>query len=99
MTPGLRQYLRKVDHILDRYDARILAQGPPSTVLEGELNGVVTVIEFPSLQRAQQWYDDVEYAQLRQHREAAGDWIGVLLQGVPLGYRAASLLPWRSRSR
>lgn len=90
--PGLIRYLSAVDEILDRHEAKVLAQGPGST-LEGDAQGFVTVLRFPSEAHARAWYHDPDYQEIKSGRLESGRWSGLLLEGVGPNHRAANLLP------
>ena len=74
-----------------RYGGRYLARGGATTVLEGGWDPErLVVIEFPSAERAREWYASAEYQAARKLREGAGEWRMVLIEGVePPGRSAA----------
>jgi uncharacterized protein (DUF1330 family) len=54
-----------------------------ATVLEGEWPREKLIIaEFPSMERAQQWWDSQEYAEPKALRQARADSESVIVQGV-----------------
>lgn len=68
---GYQEYSRQVPATIAKYGGRYLVRGGKMQVREGEWPGPRTVIlEFPSLQRAIEWYDSPEYAPLRPIRQA-----------------------------
>jgi uncharacterized protein (DUF1330 family) len=68
---GYQAYSRQVPATIAKYGGRYLVRGGKSEVREGEWPGARTVIlEFPSLERALEWYDSPEYAPLRPVRQA-----------------------------
>lgn len=64
-------YRRTVLPTIEKYGGRLVAHGGP-IVLEGEWPRKRLIIgEFPSMERAQQWWGSPEYAEskaLRRHR-------------------------------
>ena len=66
------QYRALTPAIIEKYGGRFLARGGEFRVLEGpdDLNRVV-LIEFPSLEMAQSFYDSPEYREARAIRETA----------------------------
>jgi uncharacterized protein (DUF1330 family) len=68
---GYAEYSRRVPATIAKYGGRFLVRGGRNEVREGEWPGTRTVIlEFPSLARAQEWYDSPEYRPLRPIRQA-----------------------------
>ena len=54
---GFQEYLNVAGPMVAKYGGRLLAAGPPATMLEGTWQPKgVTLIEFPSVERAQQWH-------------------------------------------
>ena len=87
------EYRRQVLPTIQNHDGRVLAAEGPVTPTEGEWPGSSTVIiEFPSVERAQQWYDSDEYDAPKALRKRASKANLVFLRG--LGGTAAR----RSRS-
>lgn len=68
---GYQEYSRQVPATIAKYGGRYLVRGGKMELGEGEWPGPRTVIlEFPSLERARQWYDSPEYQPLRPIRQA-----------------------------
>jgi uncharacterized protein (DUF1330 family) len=66
-----KEYARQVPATIAKYGGRYLVRGGKMETLEGEWPGSRTVIlEFPSLERAREWYDSPEYQPLRPLRQA-----------------------------
>ncbi|HSP39232.1 MAG TPA: DUF1330 domain-containing protein [Frankiaceae bacterium] len=49
-------YLLRIDATLEPFSGRFLVHGAIPQLMDGELPGVVVVIEFPDLDRARAWY-------------------------------------------
>ena len=65
------EYARQVPATIAKYGGRYLVRGGKMELREGEWPGSRTVIlEFPSLERAREWYDSPEYRPLRPIRQA-----------------------------
>lgn len=90
-------YLLRIDATLEPYGGTFLVHGTTPEVLEGDLPGTVVVIAFPDLEQARAWYASPAYQEILPLRTRNSDSVAVLLDGVPTGYRAASLLD-RSRA-
>ena len=68
---------------VERYGGRYLARGGAISVLEGGWDPKrLVVIEFPSIEKAREWYDSPEYREVRRLREGAGEWRVLLVEGV-----------------
>ena len=68
---------------VDRHGGRFLARGGGLTVLEGKWEpDRLVIIEFPSSNAAQAWFDSDDYGQARAVREGAGTWQMVVVDGV-----------------
>jgi uncharacterized protein (DUF1330 family) len=71
-------YLDKTPHTIEKYGGRYVARGGETVILEGEANTKrIVLIEFPSMQRARDWYNSEEYQQIKALR--AGAAIGSLI--------------------
>lgn len=72
------QYLEKSPEIIARYGGRYIARGGETFVFEGdETKQRVVIIEFPSLEKAEEWYYSEEYQEIKALRE--GSAIGSLI--------------------
>jgi uncharacterized protein (DUF1330 family) len=68
---------------VEKHGGRFLARGGALLVLEGEWDPErIVVIEFPSADAAQAWYDSDDYRTARAVREGAGTWSMVVVEGV-----------------
>jgi len=69
------------------YDGRYIVRGGPIDLVEGEWdeNRQLVIVEFPSLERARQWYRSPEYAQALQVRDKALTRTLVFVDGVASG--------------
>jgi uncharacterized protein (DUF1330 family) len=68
---GYQAYSRQVPATIAKYGGHYLVRGGKMELREGEWPGPRTVIlEFPSLERALEWYDSPEYQPLRPIRQA-----------------------------
>jgi uncharacterized protein (DUF1330 family) len=76
-------YKRTVMPSMENYGGRFVARGGPIHVLEGAWPRERLIIaEFPSMERAQQWWDSPEYAKPKALRQATADSELVIVQGV-----------------
>lgn len=85
---GYKEYARQVPATIARYGGRYLMRGGAMELREGEWPGARTVIvEFPSLDRAREWYDSPEYRPVRTIRQATSRGRVAFFEGVatPVG--------------
>ena len=69
--------------IFDRYEGKMLAVDETPEIWEGQwLYSRTVLIEFPSAQAAQAWYNSDEYQQLASHRWAASIANIAMLEGL-----------------
>jgi len=77
------EYRRQVLPTIQSHDGRVLAAEGPVTPTEGEWPAHSTVIiEFPSVERAQQWYDSDEYDAPKALRKRVSKANLVFLRGL-----------------
>jgi uncharacterized protein (DUF1330 family) len=82
---GPEHYLELVQKSLVQYGGRYLAFGPV-TVIEGSHVPLhLAIVEFPSLDAAQRFYDSEEYGSVRKIRaiSATTDWL-VFIDGMTI---------------
>ena len=77
----LETYWSKIGPTLESYQPKILAGYTPFEQLEGDKVDGVTVVEFPSFQIAQAWYNSPAYRAISHHRENGARYIGLLVEG------------------
>jgi uncharacterized protein (DUF1330 family) len=75
-------YAKQVDATLAQYGGRFIVKGGPvAEVLEGNLHPhTVTILEFPTPDRAEAWYRSPEYRDIIHHRHQAGSSQVILFQ-------------------
>ncbi len=79
-----KKYQQQVVPTIQQYDGQILAVEAEPVVVEGEWPGSYTVlIQWPSVERAREWYDSDVYADPKalRHRTASANL--VFLRGLP----------------
>ncbi|MEA2382048.1 MAG: hypothetical protein QOH72_2019 [Solirubrobacteraceae bacterium] len=76
-------YRERSPATLEAYGGRYLVRGGPHEVIEGDWNPErVVVVEFPSVQRAREWYESPEYQEIVGMRLRAAPSNTVLVEGV-----------------
>jgi uncharacterized protein (DUF1330 family) len=76
-------YKRMVVPSIEKYGGRFATRGGSIHVLEGESPRERLIIgEFPSMERAREWWASPEYAEPKALRQATADTELVIVQGV-----------------
>ena len=61
---GYNAYLAAVGPTIVAHNGKILVAGPNSTPVEGNPGGVTVVLEFPSREALEGWYNSSEYQEI-----------------------------------
>jgi uncharacterized protein (DUF1330 family) len=66
------EYLKESPGIIARYGGKYIVRGGEKIILEGDdKEKRVVVIEFPTLEKAKEWYGSEEYQRIKRLREGA----------------------------
>ena len=77
------EYTKLSPGIIEKFGGRFLARGGRTVTLEGSpAQGRVVVVEFPSFERAQEFYDSQEYRAAKKVRAGAATAHFVLVEGL-----------------
>ena len=76
------QYRKQVLATVQKHGGRFLARGGKGEALEGAAPKRVVMLEFPSYERALEWYRSAEYAPLIKLRQQASDGRLLLVEGA-----------------
>ena len=68
---------------IKKYGGKVLARGPDADRLEGNVSGVVMMIEFETKASATKFYYSDEYQAAKAVREACSDTDFMIIEGVP----------------
>ena len=90
--PAIVEYLERIDATLEPFGGRFIVHGATPRVLEGEFPGHLIVIEFPSREQAQGWYDSPAYREILPLRLAHSTGAAFLVDGVEADHRAIDVL-------
>ncbi|MBN2180664.1 MAG: DUF1330 domain-containing protein [Sedimentisphaerales bacterium] len=78
-----KKYLELTPATIAKYSGRFIARGGKTISLEGpEESRRVVILEFPSLERAEQWYHSDEYQSARKQRIGAAEADFLAIDGV-----------------
>ena len=83
----LETYWAKIGATLEGYGAKSIAASTHFEHLEGDEIDGAAVIEFPSFEKAKEWYDSPAYLAIRHHRMNGAKYIGLLMEGVELAVK------------
>ncbi|HVJ67361.1 MAG TPA: DUF1330 domain-containing protein [Caulifigura sp.] len=83
IDPGeLEIYSGKAGASLDGHPAKVLAAYGGHVALEGpDLEGVV-IVQFPTMEAAQQWYNSPAYREAREYRFRGAQYRAMIVQGL-----------------
>jgi uncharacterized protein (DUF1330 family) len=81
---GMKPYSAQVESTFKPYGGHFIVRGGKTISLEGEApKRRRVVIEFASVEKAQAWYNSVEYTELRKIRQRSAKTDVYLIEGVP----------------
>ena len=76
-------YRRLVLPTITAFGGRFIARGGRTEILEGQSPaGRLVIVEFPSVERAKEWWASPEYAEARAIRQASYEGTLVVIEGV-----------------
>jgi len=67
---------------IQKYGGKVLARGPLADRHEGDLTGIVMMIEFESKEAAERFYFSDEYQEAKAVREVCSDTDLMIIEGV-----------------
>ena len=67
---------------ITKYGGKVLARGPDADRLEGDVSGIVMLIEFKSKEAANTFYYSEEYQAAKAVREACSDTDFMIIEGL-----------------
>ena len=67
---------------IKKYGGKVLARGPGADRLEGDVSGIVMMIEFESKEAANTFYHSEEYQAAKAVREECSDTDFMIIEGV-----------------
>ena len=77
------EYTKLSPGIIEKFGGRFIARGGRSMTLEGTpASGRVVIVEFPSFERAQEFYNSQEYQAAKKVRAGAATAQFVLVEGM-----------------
>ncbi len=81
-----KKYTARTPDIIAKYGGRFLVRGGPVETLEGAaFEDRMVIVEFPTVQAAQTFYESADYQEIKSFRTASSEAVFLLAQGVPGG--------------
>ena len=77
-----QQFSGMAGPVIKKYGGTVLARGPGADRLEGDVSGVVMMIEFESKEAANTFYHSEEYQAAKAVREACSETDFMIIEGV-----------------
>jgi uncharacterized protein (DUF1330 family) len=79
---GIVEYQKLAPATIAQYDGKFVVRGGQTTSLEGNWNPQrIVVIEFPSVQRAKEWWDSEMYSKAKALRQKFADTKMIIVEG------------------
>jgi uncharacterized protein (DUF1330 family) len=80
---GFAPYREMAPATVAAYDGKYLARGGTLTPLEGGWDPLrISVLEFPSVEKARAWWDSAEYAEAKAIRQRTTDTKMIIVEGI-----------------
>ena len=77
------EYRRMVLPTITAFGGRFIARGGRTEVLEGTAPAArLVIVEFPSLERAKEWWSSPEYSEAKAIRQATSEGTLIVIEGV-----------------
>ena len=77
-----KQFSGMAGPAIKKYGGKVLARGPGADRLEGDVSGIVMLIEFESKEAANTFYYSEEYQAAKAIRETCSDTDFMIIEGV-----------------
>lgn len=77
------EYTKLTPALIDKFGGKFVARGGRTSALEGAApGGRIVIIEYPSFERAQEFYNSAEYTEAKKKRAGAANVQFVLVEGM-----------------
>ena len=77
-----KQFSGMAGPTIKKYGGKVLARGPDADRLEGDVSGIVMLIEFESKEAANKFYYSEEYQAAKAVRETCSDIDFMIIEGL-----------------
>lgn len=92
MGEDIIRYMERIDETLAPFAGEFVVHGGALSPREGEWDGDLIIIRFPSTDAASAWYDSPAYQEILPLRTANSDGIVTIVEGVLPGHRGVDKL-------
>ena len=96
--PDIKKYMETIESTFIPFGGCWVVHGASPEIIEGEWDGDLVIIEFPTLDDARTWYFSSDYQAISKLRENNSTSSIILLEGVPEGYQAIDTVAKLERS-
>jgi uncharacterized protein (DUF1330 family) len=80
-----QEYLKVTPATIAKHGGKFIVRGGEMETLEGApVTERIVVLEFPSYQKAKEWYRSTDYQNAKKLREGAAEASFIAINGVPL---------------
>ncbi|HIZ98310.1 MAG TPA: DUF1330 domain-containing protein [Candidatus Janibacter merdipullorum] len=86
------EYMERFDSTLAPFGGEFIVHGGALSPREGEWDGDVIIIRFPSVEAATSWYDSPAYQAIVPLRTANSEGVVTIVEGVLPGHRGVDKL-------
>ncbi len=78
-----QDYIQLSPQTVAKYDGKFIVRGGKTTTLEGDWQpGRIVILEFPSLEKANAWWNSQEYAKPKEMRQNAANANVIMVEGA-----------------
>lgn len=88
LHPEVLDYIDRIQATMDPFGGRFLVHGATVEVKEGDWPGTIVIVEFPTVDDVQAWYDSPAYQEILHLRTDHIDGDVIVVEGVAPGYDA-----------
>jgi uncharacterized protein (DUF1330 family) len=81
-SESLAVYKRLMPPSVEKYGGRFLVRGGSTEILEGKWSPALVVIEFPTVEKARQWYSSDEYRPALEIRQRSAENELLIVEGT-----------------
>ena len=75
-------YGAKAGPTFEKYEGRVLVRNTDVAYREDEATDLNVVVEFPSLQKAMEWKESIEYTSIEGERKSSMKGMFIIVEGV-----------------
>jgi len=79
---GFEKFKEMVGPIISEYGGKMLVRNPNPEIREGNVSGLVIILEFESIEAARKFYESDKYTEAKAVRELASGTDLILVEGI-----------------